>query len=242
MAFNWTQLALNEIVPHFDAHSKSGQAMTAAATLGIAATLSVGLGLIARQQLGTGQAAVVPTSKFSVRGIFELLTEYIGGLSNSVIGKHGPTYAPMFTAVFFFVLLNNLLGVIPGMTPATENLNTTLAFGVFIFLTYNFLGIKEQGAANYFKHFLGPYLALAVIMFPIEIVSHLVRPVSLSLRLANVLTGDHLVLGIFLNMAPAFVPIPFYMMGIFVCLVQAFVFTLLSMVYVALATAVADHH
>lgn len=242
MAFNWTQLALQEMIPHFDMHTKSGEAATAVATLGVAAVASLAIGLIGRRQLATGENAVIPSGKLSVRGILEVLTEYISNLTYSVVGPHGKIYIPMFTSVFFFVLLNNLIGVIPGMTPATENLNTTLAFGIFIFFTYNFLGIKEQGAIPYFKHFMGPVLFLAPLMFVIELISHLARPLSLSFRLANVLTGDHLVLSIFLKIAPAIVPVIFYALGIFVCMVQAFVFTLLSMVYVSLATAHQEHH
>jgi F-type H+-transporting ATPase subunit a len=98
-------------------------------------------------------------------------------------------------------------------------------------------GIKENGI-GYLQHFLGPIIWLAPIMLPIELISHMVRPFSLGLRLANVMMGDHTVVGIFLGLGPGVVlPIPFYLLGIFVCFVQAFVFTLLSMVYVAMATA-----
>lgn len=237
MAFNWTQLALAEVVPNFDASTHEGHALIAVATLGVASVLSLGLGVAARAQLGTGETAVIPAGRFSIRGIFEGITELISGLATSVIGEHGKHYVPMFATVFFFVWINNLLGVVPGMSPATENLNTTLAFGVFIFFAYNYFGIKENGLVNYLKHFAGPVLFLAPLMIPIEIVSHLVRPTSLGLRLANVLMGDHKVLGAFLEMVPFIVPIPFYIMGLFVSTLQAFVFTLLSMVYVAVATA-----
>ena len=154
-----------------------------------------------------------------------------------VIGEHGKHYVPFFTAVFFFILTNNLVGMIPGMTPATENINTTFGFGLLIFAFYNFQGIKENGIVNYMKHFMGPVIFLAPLMFVIELVSHMVRPFSLGLRLANVMMGDHTVLSVFLDLVPIGVPIPFYMMGLFVCFVQAFVFTLLSMVYVAFAIA-----
>lgn len=237
MAFNWTQLALTEIVPHFDPHSHEGEAQIAVATLVGASVVALGLGAIARKQLGSGEKSVLPSSKFSIRGIFEMITETISGLTEMVIGHHGAHYIPMFSAVFFFVLLNNLLGVVPGMTPATENINTTFAFGIFMFLCYNFFGIREVGIVSYLKHFMGPIIVLAPLMFVIEIISHIVRPFSLGLRLANVMMGDHKVLSVFLDLVPAIVPIPFYLMGIFVCFVQAFVFTLLSMVYVALATA-----
>lgn len=242
MAFNWTQLAVSEVVPHFDPHSHTGETIIAVATLGLACVVAGSLGFVARKQLGTGDAAVIPSGRFSVRGFFEVITETVSGLAEMVIGEHGKGYVPMFAAVFFFVLLNNLMGVIPGMTPATENINTTFAFGVFMFLAYNFFGIREQGVVSYLKHFMGPILLLAPLMFVIELISHIVRPFSLGLRLANVMMGDHKVLSVFLDLVPAFVPIPFYIMGIFVCCVQAFVFTLLSMVYVALATAHEEHH
>jgi F-type H+-transporting ATPase subunit a len=121
------------------------------------------------------------------------------------------------------------------MTPATDNINTTVAIGLFVFVLYNALGAKESGL-KYFAHFLGPVWWLAPLMVVIELISHLVRPMSLGLRLAGNMTGDHTVLSIFLDKYPIGIPIIFYSLGIFVCLVQAFVFTLLSMVYVGMAT------
>jgi F-type H+-transporting ATPase subunit a len=226
MAFNWTQL-IPGVGHHYD-HI---------ATLGIATVATFGIGLAARASLGTGETAILPASKFSLRGIMEMLTEMTGGLAEMVIGEHGKHYIPFFTSVFFFILFNNLIGMIPGMTPATENINTTFGFGILMFLFYNFQGVKENGVVAYLKHFMGPVIFLAPLMFVIELVSHFVRPFSLGLRLANVMMGDHTVLSVFLDLAPIGVPIPFYVMGLFVCFVQAFVFTLLSMVYVAFAIA-----
>lgn len=226
MSFNWTQLIPG--VGHEYAHI---------ATLGIATAATIGMGVAARASLGTGETAILPASKFSLRGVFEMLTEMTSGLADMVIGEHGKHYVPFFTSVFFFILLNNLIGMIPGMTPATENINTTFGFGILMFLFYNFQGIKENGPIAYLKHFMGPVIFLAPLMFVIELVSHFVRPFSLGLRLANVMMGDHVVLSVFLDLAPIGVPIPFYILGLFVCFVQAFVFTLLSMVYVAFAIA-----
>lgn len=194
-------------------------------------------GLIAKSAVvNQGEAAVIPDGKFSLKTFFETITEFIIGLVDMVIGEHGRKYVPMFASIFIFVFINNLVGIIPGMTPATENFNTTLAMGSFIFLVYNFLGLKENGV-GYLKHFLGPMLLLAPLMVIIEIISHIVRPLSLGLRLKNVMMGDHTVVGIFTDLVPLILPIPFYLLGMFVCFVQAFVFTLLSMVYIALATA-----
>lgn len=206
------------------------------ATAGIVTVGLVATSFAAKKALGTGNEAVVPANKFSIKGVFELITEFIAGLCDMVIGHGGRKYVPMFSAFFTFVLVNNLVGVLPGMSPATENLNTTLAMGLFVFITYNLFGLKENGL-SYLKHFLGPVLWLGPLILVIELISHIVRPISLGLRLANVLKGDHTVVGIFLDLVPIGLPIPFYLLGIFVCFVQAFVFTLLSMVYVALATA-----
>lgn len=237
MAFNWTQVALTNIDPSFNPESMEGEALIAVSTLCIAGLIAVALGSWARVQMGSGDSAVIPAGRFSVRGVFEVMTEAVTSFARQVIGPDGGYYVPMFASVFFFVLLNNFLGMIPGMTPATENLNTTLPFGIFIFVAYNYMGIREHGFVAYFKHFMGPIIWLAPLMFLVELISHIVRPISLGLRLANVLMGDHKVLSMFLDMVPFIVPIPFYIMGLFVCVLQAFVFTLLSMVYVALATA-----
>lgn len=225
MHFNWTTLIPG--VGHHYVH---------VATLIIVSLLVLTMGLVARASLGKGETAVIPTNKFSLRGIFELFTEFIGNLSNQVIGAHGRDFAPYFAAIFTYILINNFVGLVPGMTPATDNFNTTFAFGIFSFLAYNIMGIKH-GGLGYLKHFLGPVLLLAPLMLIIEIISHIIRPLTLGLRLANVMTGDHAVLSVFLSLFPVGPAIPFYAMGMLVCTIQAFVFTLLSMVYIALATA-----
>lgn len=226
MSFNFTSL-----IPGVG-HEYSHVATNAIVTVGI-----IGAGLVARAAIKKqGSAAITPDGKLTVKGVFEVITEFIQGLVDMVIGHHGRKYIPMFASIFTFVFANNLVGVLPGMTPATEQLNTTLAMGTFMFLVYNYLGIKENGM-SYLKHFLGPLMWLAPLMLVIELISHIVRPISLGLRLANVMTGDHTVVGIFTDLVPLVLPIPFYLLGMFVCFVQAFVFTLLSMVYIALATA-----
>lgn len=234
-AFNWTQL-----IPFV------GHKYEIVATAAIGSAVLCTAGLYARVKLGSGEKAVIPTGKFSVRGIFEVLTEFIANLAEMIIGPHGKDYVPVFASIFTFVLFTNLVGVLPGMTPATENINTTLALGVFSFVAYNFFGVKENGK-HHVLHLFGPKLPIYlvfvnILMFPIEVISNLLRPLTLGLRLANVLTGDHKVLGVFLDIAPWLVPIPFYALGLFVCFMQAFVFTLLSMVYVSMAIAHEEEH
>lgn len=226
--FNWTQLIPG--VGHHYVH-----VATALAAGGVLVVLSV----LGRLALGFGDQAVAPAGRFSIKGFFEVVLEFIVGLCDMVIGgDEGRKFAPMFASIFFFILFFNLVGLIPGMTPATDNLNTTIAMGLFTFLAYNIFGIKEHGI-SYIKQFFGPLLWLAPLMFLIELISHIVRPLSLGLRLQGNMMGDHTVLGIFLDLVPFPIPVPavFYCLGMFVCFMQAFVFTVLSMVYVSMAVS-----
>jgi len=133
------------------------------------------------------------------------------------------------------------LGLIPGFLPPTDNINTNLAIALTVFVYYHIMGIKAHGVKNYLKHFMGPILWLGPLMIVIELIGHCVRPISLSLRLFGNITGDHLVLGIFSGLVPILVPVVFMALGLFVSFIQAFVFSLLSMIYINLATAHEEH-
>jgi F-type H+-transporting ATPase subunit a len=195
------------------------------------------LGLKARGELAK-ESAVVPDDTLTARNVFELLVEAIGGLSESVIGHGAERYVPLLSSFFIFILCSNYIGLLPGFTPPTSDFNITFALGVVSFVAFNYWGFKAQGI-GYLKHFAGPILWLAPLMFTLEIISAFVRPVSLGLRLYGNLFGDHLVLEIFTGLTKVGVPVIFYMLGTLVTVIQAFVFTLLSMIYVALAVA---HH
>ena len=228
--FNWLQLLPG--VTHDNLH-----VATAIATGG----LLLGLAGLGRAALGEGETAVAPASRFSLKAVVESIVEFIVGLTDMVVGHHGRRYVPMFASVFFFVWINNLVGLIPGMTPATDNLNTTLALGIFTFLVYNYYGFKEHGVIAYLKHFAGPVLLLSPLMIVIELIGHMVRPLTLGLRLYGNIMADHTVLSVFIGMFEKFwfIPVPaiFYGMGIFVASMQAFVFTMLTMIYVSMAVA-----
>lgn len=179
----------------------------------------------------------IPEEKFGLRNFAEMLGEFIYSMCQSVMGpQNTPKFFPIMATVFSFILFSNLLGLLPGFLPPTENLNTTLAGGFFVFVYYNIQGFKENGI-GYLKHFAGPVWYLAPLIFVIEIISNLVRPLSLALRLRGNMMGDHLVLGAFYSLYEWVLPIPIYFLGIMVCVVQAVVFTMLTMVYVSLATA-----
>lgn len=202
------------------------------------------ISILARVSLGKGDTAVIPAGRFSLKGVFEALTEFIASTCDMVLGKAGKPYRPLFASVFTFILINNLVGLIPGMTPATDNFNTTFAVGIFSFLVYNIVGIKERGW-RYLEDFTGhlplSFFWLMPLMIIIEMISHGFRPVTLGLRLAGNMTGDHSVLGFFLENFPYGPPIIFYCLGLLVCLIQAYVFTLLSMTYVMMAQPHDDH-
>jgi len=188
----------------------------------------------ARAQLAAASDPTIPDASLSARNAAEVVTEFIGNLGESIIGPGSEKYVPFFGSLFIFILASNLMGLVPGMTPPTDNFNVTLALGVVSFAVYNYYGIREHGAA-YLKQFMGPLLLLAPLMIIVELFSHAFRPASLAIRLYGNMFADHLLLGIFTDLTKLVIPVVFYVLGTFVSLVQATVFTLLSMVYVGLA-------
>jgi F-type H+-transporting ATPase subunit a len=237
--FNWTEL-IPGVVPHCSAGSHCVNYIHVA-TFVVGSLLLLIVGLAARLALGSGEKSILPASQISLKGFFETIVEFIVNVSDMVIGVEGRKFVPMFCAVFFFILFQNLIGLIPGMTASTDEINTTFAMGAFMFLVYNYHGFREHGI-KYLMQFFGPkmpnvFLMILIVpmMLVIELVSHTVRPLSLGLRLYGNMMGDHKVLGAFLDLAPYVVPTLFYGLGLFVCLMQAFVFTMLSMVYVSFA-------
>jgi F-type H+-transporting ATPase subunit a len=204
--------------------------------------IMLALGVIYRAQISNVKNYIIPDKGSSARNILEALGQGMYSTAKTVMGEDSTKkYFSYIIFVFLFILINNIIGVFPGSLSANQNLNTTLALGIFTFVYFNFQGIRAVGFVNYMKHFAGPMPALALLIFPIEIISVSVRPISLALRLRGNMDGDHLILGIFSELVPYIVPIPFYAMGIFVGFLQAFVFTLLTMIYIGMATAHHDH-
>lgn len=203
----------------------------------ILSVLLVVLGSVATLKLRAAGDATVPEGKLTYRNFFEILAEKLYALCENVMGEHAAEeYFPVIATLFIFIFTCNLAGLIPGFLPPTDNINVTLAAGFFVFLYYNFHGLKHNGI-GYLKHFMGPVWYLAPLMFVIEVVSHLFRPVSLALRLRGNMMGDHAVLGVFLSLVPYGIPVIFYALGVFVAFIQAFVFCLLTMVYINLSIA-----
>lgn len=203
-----------------------------------ASLLILAMGMRARARWAAEDGGVVPDGSVTTANLMESILDTVLSMSESVLGSREKAvrFMPIIGTCALYILFNNLLGLVPGFAPATDNLNITVGPAMVIFFATHIYGLKENGM-HHLAHFLGPKIGgvpwLAPIMLPIEIISHLARPLSLSLRLMGNMTGDHKVLAIFLSLA--YFTVPFVILGTLVCIVQTLVFCLLSMVYISLA-------
>jgi F-type H+-transporting ATPase subunit a len=167
------------------------------------------------------------------QNIFEIIVSGIEEFMVDITGEEGRKFFPIIATVFLYIATCNLLGLIPGFYPPTASINTTLSCALTVVIFTHVIGIRFHGA-KYIKHFLGPIWWLSPLILIIELIGHLARILSLSIRLFGNITGHELVLGILFVLAgAAFAPLPIMALGIFVALLQAFVFFLLSIIYFA---------
>ena len=212
-----------------------------------ASALLLASGLLVRARLAAAQGGLVPDTGFTLRNVLELLVEMLSGLAEQNMGPHWRKYFPVIGTLFFFILISNLLGLIPGFAGATSSADTTWAWATISFVMHQYVGIREHGF-GYVNHFLGPSLfdvkiggrkihvrALAPLYAPIELVSHLTRVFTLAVRLLANMFADHTVVGIWLLLVPAVVPAIFMGLGVMVAFLQAYVFAMLPMIYIGLA-------
>ena len=180
--------------------------------------------------LATRKIEMIPTK---AQNFFEIVISGMEEFMVDITGEEGRWFFPIIATIFIYIAACNLLGLVPGFYPPTASINTTVSCAIPVFLFTHFIGIKYHGI-KYIKHFLGPVWWLIPIILPIELIGHLARILSLSFRLFGNITGHELVLAILFMLAGAFfAPLPIMAMGIFVALVQAFVFFLLSIMYFA---------
>jgi F-type H+-transporting ATPase subunit a len=178
--------------------------------------------------------------------LLETLVGGVRGLLESNIGPSGKRYLPVVGSVGFFILVGNLMGLIPGLMAPTSNINTTLGCALTVWFYYQLNGFRAQGVVGYIRHFVAPPGApiwIAPIYFPIEIISHLSRVLSLSVRLFGNIFGEELVILILFTVVPFVVPLPMMFLGIVTASLQAFIFVMLTVIYLAGAVAVehGDH-
>jgi F-type H+-transporting ATPase subunit a len=179
----------------------------------------------------------IPDAGVTLRNILEVYGQFITNLVNDVIGEkeESEKYVPLIGTIFIYILSANLLGLIPGFGSPTANLLHNFCGAIIVFIVYNYYGIKKHGL-SYVKLFTGPFWWLAILFVPIELISHLARPLSLSLRLFGNMTGDHLLQGMFAQLMPILIPAVFLLFGFFVSFLQAFIFAILSVLYINIST------
>jgi len=179
-------------------------------------------------------------------GTQNVMESYLGGviaMGQDVMGEElARKYLPLVATAGLFIFVSNMIGIIPGFEAPTSNINITLPLAILVFFYYNYEGIRENGFITYFAHFMGPVKLLAPLMFPIEIVSHISRIISLSFRLFGNIKGDDLFLWVILMLVPYIAPIAPYVLLTFSALLQTFVFMILIYVYLAGAVAIDEDH
>ncbi|MFC1855695.1 F0F1 ATP synthase subunit A [Thermodesulfobacteriota bacterium] len=188
--------------------------------------------LRATKNLRKKELPLVPSDKLNAQTFGELIVQALSGMLEESMGHDWVKFLPLLGTLGIFILFSNISGLFPGMLPPTDGINTTAACALIVFFTTHIVGIKTHGF-KYVKQFTGPFWWLAWLMIPLEIISHLARPLSLSLRLFGNIMGDHMVFTMIVGMVPFLVPVPVLVLGLFVSIVQAVVFLLLSTVYIS---------
>ncbi len=191
----------------------------------LASFILIGTALVLR-----GGMALVPRG---VQNFVEVLAEAMLNLAQETIGEDwGRTFFPFIATLFMFILVSNFMGLIPGFISPTGNINMTAAMALPVFILYQAVGIKLHGF-SYIKHFMGPVIFLAPLMLVVEVLSHMARPLTLSVRLFGNMFAKHTLLGVLAVMVPMVVPSLVLGLGVLVSFVQAFVFALLTTLYLA---------
>jgi len=200
----------------------------------IVMSLIVAIFLILFFGLASRRLSLIPSK---LQNVLELVVEFFESLLTDIIGEKGKKYLPMISTIGLFILVSNILGLIPGFMSPTSKLNVTVGCALSVFVYYHWQGIKARGLLKYLKHFTGPIPLLAPLMIPIEIISHFSRPVSLSVRLFGNIFAEELLIVVIASIIPFFLPLPFMIVSLFTAIIQAFVFVLLTCIYIAGAVA-----
>jgi F-type H+-transporting ATPase subunit a len=205
------------------------------------AVLVIVLALMTRARITNLDEAVVPDATLSLRTFMEVFIGFFYDLMKDMMGpKRAKRYFPIIGTFALFIFFSNILGMIPGLLPPTASLDITAGCALVVFITFNYLGLKENGL-GYFKHMAGPVWWLAWLILPIELLSMCIRPVTLAVRLMLNMAVDHLLVTIALGMVALLLPVPILMLSTLVCVVQVLVFCLLASIYITLATEHEDH-
>jgi F-type H+-transporting ATPase subunit a len=213
----------------------------------LAALLLFAAGAVVRRQLAVAGGGVVPDRGVTLRNALEVVVEFLARLARETMGEEWRRYFPLVGTIFVFILVANLMGLVPGLGGATSDVNTTAAWAILSFLSYNAIGIRKHGFW-YVNQFLGPSFfevrllgrhvhvrALAPLFFPLELILHFARILTLAVRLLANMYADHTVVSVWITLVPIAVPALFMGLGLLVAVLQAFVFSLLTMIYIGMA-------
>lgn len=215
------------------------------AAMALVVGLVLTVSLIVRSRLRDPEQAIIPEDRLSLRTFVEIFLSYFYDLAKSVMGpERAKKYYAVIGAAAMFVFFSNIMALIPGMPVATGSLSITFGCALVVFVLFNVYGVMANGF-GYLKHLMGPVWYMAPVVFPIELISLCVRPITLAVRLMLNMSVDHMILGIMMGMVPLLVPVSVQLLGVIIILVQTLVFTLLTAVYIALATehdAAEEHH
>ena len=210
----------------------------------LACIVLVVLAFLARRQLEAVKAKGDLTKwyadeNFSLRNIFELVVEGIRFFMDALLDRADTrAFLPLIGSFFLYIFTCNIMGIFPGLLPPTDYVNTNVGMAIVSFLVFLYVGLSRD-AIGYIKHLWGPVFLLGFLLFPIELISLVVRPTALVLRLTGNMFGDHLVFAIMSELVPVFVPVVFLGLATLVSTIQAFVFSLLSVIYIYLSL---PHH
>jgi F-type H+-transporting ATPase subunit a len=216
--------------------------------VGIAAAVLLAASFAVRWRIAAAGGGVVPDEGVTLRNVFEVLVAGLTSLARQTMGPEWKRWFPFVGAMFFFILVSNLLGLIPGGAGATNDVNVAGAWALISYALFNYVGIRQHGLKNYLVKYMGPSFytwhvgtrhihirALCLLFFPLEIVLDAARMLTLSIRLIANMFADHTVVGVFLLLVPPVVPAIFLGLGVLVACLQAFVFALLTMIYINMA-------
>jgi F-type H+-transporting ATPase subunit a len=195
-------------------------------------------GFIARAALARAADPAVPDEGISTRSVAEVAVEWFDSFTRDVLETHHyRRWVPFFGTLFFFILVANFFGLIPGMEPPTGDSDLTFGLGVIVFIYFIYQGLSHGAGAYLRNDLIGPVWWLAPLMIPINLADNIFRPFSLGIRLYANMFADHTVLGIFTGLTKLLIPLAFYALGSIVCVIQAIIFVVLAMSYVRLATS-----
>lgn len=223
-------------------HAPTWQSFEPIAASLLVAILILIVSLRVRGRLAHEDEAVIPEDRLTLRTFMEAFLSYFYDLAKSVMGpERAKKYFGLIGTSAVFVFFANLMALVPGMPVATSHLGITLGSALVVFVLFNVYGLMAQGSA-YVAHLAGPVWWLAPLLFPLEVISLFIRPVTLAIRLMVNMAADHVMLGLFLGLVAILIPVPVMLLGVLVVIVQTLVFTLLTCIYIGLATEVHEEH